>query len=166
VPIEVIAVTARAASEDIRASLHLGVIDYLVKPFEPDRLRRSLHQVRRRLSILGSGMSHQAAVDELQLTAAPARRWIPKDLRGDRLRQIRSVLGGAPEPLTAEQVGSLVSVARVTARRYLEYLVTTEEAEWSPLGEGQGRRSKAYRLVHVGTVQDTLGVRDQNGRWA
>ena len=50
VPIEAIAVTAARRAEIVRALVRLGVIDYLVKPFSPERLHQALAQFRQRIA--------------------------------------------------------------------------------------------------------------------
>ncbi len=153
-PTEVIAVTAASSSDVIRATLHLGVVDYLVKPFEPERLRQALSQFVDRMAVLGDRRLEQSAVDALRRTGAPAKRWIPKDLSEERLVRIREVVLTAGEPLTAEQVAERGGVARVTARRYLEYLVTVGQARCSAVASGPGRPRKVYEAAPAARVGD------------
>jgi two-component system response regulator DctR len=157
VPVEVIAVTAASSSDVIRATLHLGVVDYLVKPFEPERLRRALSQFVERMAVLGDRRLEQSAVDALRLTGAPAKRWIPKDLSPQRLACIRDVVVAAEGPLTAEEVAASADVARVTARRYLEYLVTVGQARSSSAADRPGRPRKLYEAVPAARVGDRAG---------
>jgi response regulator of citrate/malate metabolism len=152
--VEVIAVTAASSSDVIRATLHLGVVDYLVKPFEPERLRQALSQFVQRMAVLGDRRLEQAGVDALRSTAAPAKRWIPKDLSQERLTLIRDVVLAAEEPLTADDVAGRTGIARVTARRYLEYLVTIGQASWSAVPSGPGRPRKVYEAGPAARVSD------------
>jgi response regulator of citrate/malate metabolism len=50
-------------------------------------------------------------------------------------------------PATAAEVAQLTGVSRVTARRYLEYLVTIGRAQVSIAPAGPGRPSKTYVLA-------------------
>jgi response regulator of citrate/malate metabolism len=154
VPVEVIAVTASSSSDVIRATLHMGVVDYLVKPFEPERLRQSLSQFVNRMAVLAGRSLEQAAVDALRLTGAPVKRWIPKDLSEERLERIRGLVCSATAPVTAEEVSTLADVSRVTARRYLEYLVTVGQARSTSVVCGPGRPRKQYEAGPAARVAD------------
>ena len=67
--VEVIAVTAATATATVRAAVQLGAVDYLVKPFDQDRLRKSLRLFERRM------------VDAAACAAGPTRHR-PDLLRG------------------------------------------------------------------------------------
>ena len=146
-PLEVIALTASGCPARFRAALHLGVVDILVAPFEHDRLRLGLQQFERRMAVLAGGTRGQGAADALRSAAAPPLRAVPKNLSEDRLDRIRHLLRSTGEPLTSEQAASAVGVARVTARRYLEHLVSVGAAHCQPLWNGPGRPRKAYRAT-------------------
>ena len=49
--------------------------------------------------------------------------------------------------MTAADVAARTHVSRVTARRYLEYLVTVGQATTSILAAGPGRPSKTYEIA-------------------
>lgn len=145
-PVEVIAVTAATSSEIVRTSVQLGAVDYLVKPFDQDRLRKSLGLFVRRMTMLRGPYLGQDEVDMICSNGPNAYRWHPRDLSGERLQQVRDTLV-ADGPLTATEVAELTGVARVTARRYLEYLVTVDQAEVDTTPDGPGRPSKTYRAA-------------------
>ena len=48
---------------------------------------------------------------------------LPKTLAPDTLREVANCLKGSTEPLSAEELGRRVALARVSARRYPDYLV-------------------------------------------
>ncbi|MEY2535336.1 MAG: two-component system, CitB family, response regulator DctR [bacterium] len=144
-PVEVIAVTAASSTPVVRAILHLGVIDYLVKPFAPERLRQALGQFLARMSALHPDRLDQTAVDSLREGGPASHRWLPKDLTGERLREIEQLLAAATEPVSAGEAGAAMGISRVTARRYLEYLVTIDQATCESVIEGPGRPRKTYR---------------------
>ena len=144
-PLEVIVATASTDAEVVRAAVQLGVIDYVVKPFHPERLRQSLGRFRRRSAAAPAGTRlAQHDIDELTANSRHERRWLPRDLQPERLEQIRAVLASAPRPLTAQEVGRATGVARTTARRYLEYLVTIGETTFESQRVGPGRPFKSY----------------------
>ncbi len=144
--VEVIAVTAATASATVRAAVQLGAVDYLVKPFDQDRLRKSLRLFERRMTMLAGAQLAQLDVDRICSEGPNTLRWLPRDVSGSRLQEIREILSSADRPETAEAVASRAGVARVTARRYLEYLVTIGQARMDPVVDGPGRPRKTYEL--------------------
>ena len=66
-------------------------------------------------------------------------------LAPETLAQVRTALSDG-EPLSAAEVADRTGIARVTARRYLEYLVAADEATCSSAADGPGRPAKAYAL--------------------
>lgn len=63
---DVIMVTASAEVEKINDALRFGVIDYLIKPFEYDRLKKALESYQSRYNVLKSGKTiRQEDLDRL-----------------------------------------------------------------------------------------------------
>ena len=143
IPIEAIAVTAARRAETVRDLVHLGVLDYLVKPFTPERLFQALAHVRRRLGAAPMLELSQLQVDELCATSY-GHRWLPKGLSEGVLDQVRATLRSVDEPRSAAWVAQRVGMARVTVRRYLEYLVATQQANCRSEAPGPGRPQKLY----------------------
>jgi two-component system, CitB family, response regulator DctR len=147
VPVEAILVTAATAATTVHAAVQLGAVDYLVKPFDEERLRKSLRLFERRMAMLGGAQLTQGEVDELCSNGPNALRWLPRTISRSRLEEVRAVLSREARHLTAEEVAAETGVARVTARRYLEYLVTIGQATMEPLVTGPGRPRHAYAAV-------------------
>jgi two-component system response regulator DctR len=145
-PLEVIVVTASRDAQTVRDAMHLGVVDYLVKPFAPDRLQRSLAAFGCRARALGRGRLAQDEVDLVQSGGAARIHRLPKGLRRATLLAVRAALERAETPLSAEEVGRQTGIARVTARRYLEYLEVVGEAEIERECNGPGRPLNRYRV--------------------
>lgn len=143
-PIEAIVVTASRNADVVRALVHLGVVDYLVKPFPPERLHQALALFRHRMIALADDPLNQENVDQVCASGRQMRRWLPRGLTVPTLLHVKRALNEAPEPATAEDVATRARVARVTARRYLEYLVTTDQARSRVVPDGPGRPTKTY----------------------
>jgi response regulator of citrate/malate metabolism len=142
--VEVIAVTASRGSEVVRACVHLGVLDYLVKPFPPERLRQALGRLAHRTLAMDGAELSQAEVDRARAGGRAPVRELPRQLAPDTLTGVRQALRDAAAPRSAAEIAKAAGIGRVTARRYLEYLVTEGEAAITPLGAGRGRRAKGY----------------------
>jgi response regulator of citrate/malate metabolism len=154
-PVEVIAVTAASSTDVIRAALHLGVLDYLIKPFRLERLVQALGVFRHHMAALQPRTLEQPGVDAVHRRA----RWLPKDIAEDRLEQVRQALAAATESRTAEEIGREVHASRVTARRYLEYLATVGEVTVTSDVHGPGRPRKSYLARGSATVDDARRAR-------
>jgi two-component system, CitB family, response regulator DctR len=150
IPIDVIVVTASRGGRIVQECMHLGAVDYLVKPFSPHRLRAALAACAMRWRTLTrSAELSQADVDTVQGTGSGGDRRLPGGLKDTTLEAVIAALEADPRPLSAQDVAEHVGVARVTARRYLEYLQVLGIVEMSREGEGPGRPRNRYRLRRV-----------------
>jgi response regulator of citrate/malate metabolism len=145
--IDVIVVTASRDRQAVDQVTRLGVVDYLVKPFTPQRLRQSLSAFAiRRHTLTTRSRLCQADVDAVRSSGAPRRgRRLPKGLKEATLRAVLGQLEGGAQPLSADDVGVRVGGARVTARRYLEYLALMGIVEVTRETVGPGRPRNRYR---------------------
>lgn len=150
-PVDVIMVTATRSGQVVQEATHLGVLDYLVKPFSPQRLRRALSTFAVRHRALSStGELSQSDVDAIQTTSGGEPTELPKGLKNGTMNAVLSFLESSSEPATASDVGDAVGVARVTARRYLEHLEFVGKAERSRVMDGPGRPKNRYRIKNPG----------------
>lgn len=143
--IEVIVVTAVRDAKIVREVMHLGVVDYLVKPFAPERLQQSLGAFLSRVRTLRRPQLTQDEVDRIQASGAARMPRLPKGLKRSTLVAVRRALDGGDRALTSIEVGEMVGVARVTARRYLEYLEVIGAVELERECNGPGRPRNRYR---------------------
>ncbi|MFC7062392.1 response regulator [Halobacillus seohaensis] len=129
--IDVIVITAATDKETIRAMFQNGAIDYIIKPFKFERLQQSLMNYRTFQSQMsGNGDLQQQQIDEVignQLEDEVKE--LPKGLNQQTLEQITHFLYENLAALSAEQVADGIGIARVTARRYLDYLQKTGEVD-------------------------------------
>ena len=126
--VDVIVVTASRDSRTVREAMRLGALDYLVKPFTPERLRKALDIFARRTRALERPHLAQSDLDLVQ-ARGPGLRRLPKGLNSARLEAVIGILREAQQGVTADDVGELIGASRVTARRYLEYLAVIGTAQ-------------------------------------
>lgn len=150
--IDVILVTAARDVESLKNAMHGGVFDYIVKPLEFSRMRDSLSRYRdhfERLNALDT--VEQSDIDGLlprAKTDSPANRTgnlLPKGIDALTLNKVRDLFQTAPDSQGAEKVGQQIGVSRTTARRYLEFLVSTGELVVDVSYGGVGRPERHYR---------------------
>ncbi len=115
-----------AYDEHAVKAFDLNAVDYLLKPYDKDRLLRSLTRVRDRLGdrrVACFGGRHCASADEFQRPFAGARRRAPAAdrqrvhrLAGSR-RQLRSRSHGEPQVSAAQDAAGFAGAARRAALR-------------------------------------------------
>ena len=132
---DVIVISAARDVDSIRSALHGGVLHYLVKPFDRRTFETRLRDyagLRGELAELGEAA--QGDVDRVFGTArggAPRPPvTTPKGIAPETLALVRQTLVAAGEGgLSATECSERTGLARVSARRYLEQLVTAGEAD-------------------------------------
>ena len=139
----------------VRSMLHLGVLDYLIKPFTFERLQHALVRYRTRARALAHESVTQADLDAFYGSAD--RFLLPRGLSLGTLHAVRKAVRDLDDPVSANQVATQAYVARVTARRYLEYLVTLHQVECINEIDGRGGRARrttgASRRADVGVTE-------------
>ena len=147
VPIEVIMITAASDRETVDALLHLGVSDYLVKPFSLERFQQALDKFcahRETMAGAGGSMS-QSEVDRPMPSPQPAPA-LPKGYLQKTLELVRSCLREARGSLSSEAVAARTGLSAVTARRYVNYLVEQGEVVSTVDYDTGGRPSRLYHM--------------------
>jgi response regulator of citrate/malate metabolism len=145
---DIIAVTSARDLATVRQAVSVGVVQYLLKPFAAASLRGRLERYARyRASLAREGEAlGQDEVDQAfaELRSAD-RSTLPKGLTGATLEAVAAVLRESDVGLAAAAVGTAAGVSRITARRYLEYLVETGRAVREPQYGNVGRPELCYR---------------------
>ncbi|ENQ3079994.1 response regulator [Bacillus sp. WLY-B-L8] len=122
---DVIVVSAAKDRETIKLMLQNGAIDYIIKPFKLHRIQQALEKYRQyRISLRDSGSISQEQLDLLLYSGRSERTMnnLPKGLNEFTLNEIVTYVKQQEEPRSAEDVARAIGIARVTARRYLDYL--------------------------------------------
>ncbi|WP_010448342.1 response regulator [Vibrio rotiferianus] len=147
---DVILITAARDVDTLQQAMRGGVVDYLLKPVMFPRLEAALQKYisqRQQLNVAES--LDQNLVDKmLQSNVAPdtSSQRLPKGIDGVTLDKIRGLFVGE-EMYTADEAGEQIGASRTTARRYLEYLISSGELE-ADLNYGTvGRPERCYRKV-------------------
>jgi len=126
--IDVILITAAREVSALQEALHGGVFDYLVKPVYFDRFQEALGKYRDYYGQLQTGGTlEQQDIDRLfhpQTSGEGPVRTLPKGIDALTLGKVRQVFEAAEvKDLSADEVGRQIGVSRITARRYLEFLI-------------------------------------------
>lgn len=140
---EVIMVTASGEVDKIDYALKLGVIDYLVKPFEYKRLKEALKKYSAKKSLLSrKNVITQEDIDKLLNRDFSQELDIQKGLNKYTLNSIISFFQREDRTkLSAEEISEELDISKVTVRRYMDYLEEIgyifKEAEYGAVGRPQ-----------------------------
>ncbi len=152
IPVDVIMITAANDADHLKEALSLGVVDYLIKPFEYDRFEQAMKKFLLKRQIMSSQMEFtQSDIDRLVTLYYPVGQQkqpeLQKGLQYATLEKIRKALSESQTGfMTADAVAKSVGLSRVTVRRYLNYLSETGEAESKVDYSTGGRPSVEYRI--------------------
>lgn len=148
---KVILITAAKEMSSLEKSLRYGVFDYLIKPIMFYRFAASLEKFQAyREKVLTQEELSQSKVDEFfhktTHTEKPLHVGLPKGVDGITLEKILSALHHHEQFFSASEIANKLGINRTTARRYLEYLVSTSKVEVDSLYGSVGRPERKYRL--------------------
>ncbi|MGE5672878.1 MAG: response regulator [Mycobacterium leprae] len=148
VPSDVILVSAAEDAATIQEALRNGAHDYIIKPFRFERLRAALESYRgMKQKLQSTERLSQEELDRMWKNAAqPVGEETPKGLNEMTLQQVIGYLVEQTEPQTAGEVADALGLARVTARRYLDYLVKLGRVKLAMQYGGVGRPLNRYLL--------------------
>ena len=125
ISVDVIMVTAADEREALEEALHLGIVDYLIKPFTFDRFRMALDKYVAHVDALKDlDKLNQKSIDFIIDSSKRKSTDIhPKGIQENTLSCIISHLRShAGYWFTGEDIASQVGLTSVTVRRYLTYL--------------------------------------------
>lgn len=148
----IIMVTSANDAETVHKLISRGVIDYLVKPFEYERFKAALKRFAIRQGELEASVSdlRQNQIDRLFSGTDTSAKEAPltKGLNRQTLSMIRTFLIENPDSVwSSEQISEQIHLSRITARRYLNYLVEIGELVSTIDYQTGGRPSIKYRYV-------------------
>lgn len=150
IPAEVIMITAANDREALEEALHLGVVDYLVKPFTYERFCIALEKfISKTDSLREVETLNQKSIDFI-IENNQKKADVPEYRKGIQERTLELI--GAPfaeRPdvwMTSDEIAAMTGLSAVTVRRYLNYLTESGVIIGEMNYETGGRPSMLYRL--------------------
>jgi response regulator of citrate/malate metabolism len=144
---DVIAVTSARDLALVREGVSLGVVQYVLKPFTFATLRDRLARYAEFRGAAGEASGQDEVDRALGALRVPQQSSLPKGLSAPTLETVTRSLRAAAGGLTAAEAAAKVGISRITARRYLEHLVTHGRAARSPRYGQIGRPELEYRWL-------------------
>ena len=152
--VEAILITADNDGEDVERALHLGIVDYLVKPFTYERFHEAIQKFLLRHSLKEKGTYTQSDIDRLMhITQPPDVRTCSELEKGiqrhtlDRILDCMESEEHRTQYMTCEQLAKETGLSKVTVRRYMNYLIEQKKTSSRVNYSTGGRPSIEYTLI-------------------
>lgn len=128
--VDVIVVTAATEKNIVEICLRNGVVNYLIKPVMMESFINAIKQYQEKKELFSTHEEvDQSFIDAYfghVRTKPKADKSLPSGIDGITLQKSKDILKSI-KGITIEEMGQQMGVSRTTARRYLEYLVSTGE---------------------------------------
>lgn len=132
---DVIMITAANDTSTIEGTMHLGVLDYLIKPFAFERFNIALQKFKNKMQVLkGSQILDQKSVDSLisnntNNSIVADENILPKGIQKTTLDHICNYFNQNQTWQTVDMISESLGISVVTARTYLNYLVREKKIQ-------------------------------------
>ena len=126
--VDVIIVSAACDSHSIKTALRFGAVDYIIKPFEFERLKAALLAYQKLTEVMGE----QDKINQMDLDSfllykkkdeLAMEKPLPKGIDPNTLtmiwKKIQDLHGSA---FSTEELAQLAGISRISTRKYLEFL--------------------------------------------
>ena len=165
--IDVIIISAAKDVKHITEAMHLGIVDYLIKPFTFERYKKSLLKYKDMFysfnnknnlkqkdidTFMGSNnkLYENNKVNYNNKKNTDTNKYIrelPKGLNDKTLYKIMDYLKNRGEAVTTKEMAEFVGLSRVTAQRYLKYMAGKNIVEVKREYGSVGRPQHFYKLI-------------------
>lgn len=150
ISVEAIMVTAANDRESLEEALHLGIVDYLVKPFTFDRFQVALEKfIAQRNVMKDLGILNQKNIDFIMESARKKNEAVyPKGIQERTMQVILEYLKEKKEcQMTGDEIAEHVGLTGVTVRRYMNYLMESGKVMGQMNYETGGRPCMIYSIA-------------------
>lgn len=144
---EVIMVTAANDTATLDETMHLGVLDYLVKPFSLERLQVALEKFSAKYRLINQNtVLDQATIDSFIANSPSVKKEeLPKGIQKNTLETILKYFETTSYWQSVDMISAKIGISIVTIRHYLNYLVQKKVLEETINYETGGHPSTLYR---------------------
>lgn len=150
ISVDAIMVTAANDCDSLEEALHLGIVDYLVKPFTYDRFKIALDKYIYQINALKNlNTLNQNNIDFIiDGSRKKYDELRPKGIQEKTLLLILSYLKEHSNKwMTGDDIAKEISLTSVTVRRYMNHLVETGSVISEMNYETGGRPCMLYKLA-------------------
>ena len=149
ITVDAIMVTAANDRDSLEEALHLGIVDYLVKPFTFDRFQMALEKyIAQNNALKDIDTLNQTSIDHIiDNSRKKSEDLFPKGIQERTLQLIMEYLNGNKnEWFTGDDIAAKVGLTGVTVRRYMNYLAESGKVVGEMNYETGGRPCMRYKV--------------------
>ena len=150
ITVDAIMVTAANDRASLEEALHLGIVDYLVKPFTFDRFQMALEKYISQYNALRDFETlNQKNIDHIiDNTRKKSDDLYPKGIQEKTVDLIMEYLkANEGKWFTGDDIAEKVGLTGVTVRRYMNYLAESGRVTGEMNYETGGRPCMKYRII-------------------
>lgn len=147
--IEVIFVTASNHKLHIEKAFSLGVLDYLIKPFEFDRLKKSLERylIKKSSKKIERDIVTQSDIDSFYHKQTNHKLELPKGISKKTLEKVFNTLFSDPtREFSSKEVAKILNASSITVKKYLDYLSDEKQIRSNIYYGSVGRPEVKYKI--------------------
>ena len=147
---EVIAITAASEAQIVKSSFHLGVIDYLIKPFTFDRFEVAIQRFLQHHKAFDEATVGQETIDHYHHKFSVAnpvshQGLDEKGLSETTYQHILQAISRLKQPFTIQELADASQFSHVSVRKYVAYMEEQGELISEQIYTKVGRPFKANR---------------------
>lgn len=152
ITVDAIMVTAANDRASLEEALHLGIVDYLVKPFTFDRFQMALEKyISQNNALRDFETLNQKSIDHIiDNTRKKSDDLYPKGIQEKTVDLIMEYLkANEGKWFTGDDIAEKVGLTGVTVRRYMNYLAESGRVTGEMNYETGGRPCMKYRIIKI-----------------
>lgn len=152
ITVDAIMVTAANDRASLEEALHLGIVDYLVKPFTFDRFQMALEKyISQNNALRDFETLNQKNIDHIiDNTRKKSDDLYPKGIQEKTVDLIMEYLkANEGKWFTGDDIAEKVGITGVTVRRYMNYLAESGRVTGEMNYETGGRPCMKYRIIKI-----------------
>ena len=149
ITVDAIMVTAANERESLEEALHLGIVDYLVKPFTFDRFQMALEKyIAQNNALKDIETLNQKSIDHIIDNARKKSEDLyPKGIQEKTIELIMEYLKANKNRwFTGDEIAEKINLTGVTVRRYMNYLAESGRVVGEMNYETGGRPCMRYKV--------------------
>lgn len=147
--VDVIVVSAARDNESIQSALRNGAVDYLIKPFEFERLQTALLTLKKRVQLIkqNSFVSQSELDQEVFWGISHSNDELPKGLDRNTAKRVWDEILENQDEFTAEEMAKQVGISSVSIRKYLKYFENSDLLKLTIIYGSVGRPVYKYHCT-------------------
>ncbi len=121
--VDVILVSAAQDNVSIQTGLRNGAVDYLIKPFEFERLQAALMAFEKRMKLINNNVNvEQKELDQQVFSGIPySENELPKGLDRNTVKRVWDKIVEINSEFSADEMATYVGLSPVSIRKYLKH---------------------------------------------